>query len=167
MERPSRCVLVNSGNENSRSNGVGFLVHKSVSPYISDYQGISDRLAMLSLQGKDNKIIFIQVYFPTTSYPDEDVEKLYDQIQKLIDKIPQRDSLFIMGDFNARVGGLHSTYPSSVGKHTIGSNNKRGERLASFCSANNFYITNTSFQKRKLHTRVVVKRPFLPLHLVP
>ena len=149
---PSGHFLFNSGNDNSRSNGVGFLVNKSVSPYISDYQGISDRLCMLSLQGKDNKIVFIQVYFPTTSYPDEDVEKLYDQIQKLIDNIPQRDSLFIMGDFNARVGGLHSTYPSCVGKHTIGYNNKRGERLASFCSANNFHITNTFFQKRKLHT---------------
>jgi len=136
----------------SRSNGVGFLVHKSVSPYISDYQGISDRLAMLSLQGKNNKIVFIQVYFPTTSYPDEDVEKLYDQIQKLIDNIPQRDFLFVIGDFNARVGGLHPTYPKCVGKYTIGSNNKRGEHLVSFCSANNFYITNTFIPKRKLHT---------------
>jgi len=122
------------------------------SPYISDYQGISDRLAMLSLQRNNNKIVFIQVYFPTTSYPDEDVEKLYDQIQKLIDNIPQRDFLFVMGDFNARVGGLHPTYPKCVGKYTIGSNSKRGEQLASFCSANNFYITNTFFPKRKLHT---------------
>jgi len=76
------------------------------SPYISDYQGISDRLAMLSLQRNNNKIVFIQVYFLTTSYTgwfteitidnkrinctDEEVEKLYDQIQKLIDSIPQR-----------------------------------------------------------------------------
>ena len=149
---PSGHFLFNSGNETSRSNGTGFLVHKSVSPFISDYQGISDRLAVLSLQGKDNKIVFIQVYFPTSSHPDEDVDKLYDQIQNIIDTIPQRDFLFIMGDFNARVGGLHSAYPNCVGKHTIGSSNNRGERLASFCSANNLYITNTFIRERRLHT---------------
>ena len=149
---PSGHYLFNSGNETSRSNGTGFLIHKSVSPFISDYQGISDRLAMLSLQGKDNKIVFIQAYFPTLQHPDEEVDKLYNQIQELLDKIPSRNSVFIMGDFNARVGGLHSTYPNCVGKHTIGSNNSRGERLASFCSANNLYITNTFFQKRRLHT---------------
>ena len=59
---PSGHFLFNSGNDNSRSNGTGFLVHKSISPFISDYQGISDRLAVLSLQGRDNKIVFIQVY---------------------------------------------------------------------------------------------------------
>jgi len=51
-------------------------------------------------------------------YPDEDVEKLYEQIQKLIDNIPQRDFL----------GGLHPTYPKCVGKYTI---NKRGKHLVS------------------------------------
>ena len=144
--------LLNSGNGESRSNGTGFLVNKNVSPFICDFKDISDRLALLALQGKDNKIFFIQVYFPTLSHPDEEVDELYDQVQKLIDAIPSRHTLFIMGDFNARVGGLNTSYPSSIGKHTIGSSNKRGERLASFCSANNLYVTNTFFKKRRIHT---------------
>ena len=60
---PSGHFLFNSGNEISRSNGTGFLVNKSVSPFISDYQGISDRLAVLSLQGKDNKNCFYTSLF--------------------------------------------------------------------------------------------------------
>ena len=107
---------------------------------------------MLKLQGKENKIVLIQAYFPSLSYPEDEVEKLYSQIQLLLDKIPSRDFVFIMGDFNARVGGLHTTYPNHVGKHNIGSSNERGERLASFCSANNLYITNTFFKKRRIHT---------------
>jgi len=122
------------------------LVHKSISSCIVEYQGISDRLAILKLQGKENKIVLIQVYFPTTSHPDEEVEQLYKQIQELLDKIPNRDFVFIMGDFNARVGGLHTTYPNIIGKHTIGSSTDRGERLASFCSVNSLYITNTFFK---------------------
>ena len=71
--------LLNSGNGESRSNGTGFLVNKKVSPFICDFKDISDRLALLALQGKDNKIFFIQVYFPTLTHPDEEVEELYDQ----------------------------------------------------------------------------------------
>ena len=149
---PSGHYFYNSGNGETRSNGTGFLVHKSISSSIIEYLPISDRLAMLKLQGKENKIVLIQVYFPTLSYPDDEVEKLYSQVQLLLDKIPSRDFVFIMGDFNARVGGLHTTYPNHVGKHTIGSSNERGERLASFCSANNLYITNTFFKKRRIHT---------------
>ena len=135
---PSGHKLFNSGNEVSRSNGTGFLVHKSTTHLISDYKDISDRLALLSLQGKDNKIVFIQAYFPTSDHPDEEVESLYSQVQELIDKIPKRDFVFVMGDFNARIGGLHSIYPQCIGKHNIGQHNERGERLASFCMANNY-----------------------------
>ena len=149
---PSGHKLFNSGNEVSRSNGTGFLVHKSITHLVSDYKDISDRLALLSLQGKDNKIVFIQVYFPTLEHPDEEVESLYSQVQELIDKIPKRDFVFVMGDFNARIGGLHSIYPHCIGKHNIGQHNERGERLASFCMTNNFYITNTFFDKRRIHT---------------
>ena len=145
-------LLFNSGNETSRSNGVGFLVNKVISSSVCDYLGISDRLATLTLQAKENKIVFIQVYFPTNSHSDDEVDKLYDEIQGIIDKVPKRDHLFIMGDFNARVGNLHSSYPHCVGKHTIGAWNDRGVRLANFCSSNNLYITNTFFEKRRLHT---------------
>ena len=80
---------------------------QNISSYVCDYQGLSDRFATLSLHGKENKIIFIQVYFPTSSHPDNEVEKLYDEIQDIIDKVPKRDYLFVIGDFNARVGNLH------------------------------------------------------------
>ena len=149
---PSGHFFFNSGNNLTRTNGVGFLVHKSLSPFISDYDDISDRLATLTLQGKENKVVFIQVYFPTTSHTDEEVDALYDQIQVIVDKTSKRDFLFIMGDFNARVGGLHNIYPKCVGKYTFGISNDRGERLAGFCTANNLCVTNTFFQKRRRHT---------------
>ena len=149
---PSGHKLYNSGNGLTRTNGVGFLVHKALVPFIYDYKDISDRLAVLILQGKENKIVLIQVYFPTSTYPDEDVERLYDQVQNVIDGTSKRDFLFVMGDFNARVGGFHSIYPKCVGKFTHGTGNERGERLASFCTANNLSITNTFFQKRRIHS---------------
>ena len=58
--------------------------------------------------------------------PGEAVDRLYDEIQEIIDRTPKCDQLFIMGDFNARIGNLNSTYPSCSGKHTIGVHNDQG-----------------------------------------
>ena len=148
----SGCQLFLSGNDISRSNGVGFLVNKSFVPLVNDYEAISDRLSVMSLKGKFSKIRFIQCYFPTTTHPDEEVIELYDQIQSIVDNIPARDHLFIMGDFNCKIGNLHANYPSSIGKHTLGNANDRGELLAKFCISNNLIVTNSMFQKKILYT---------------
>ena len=86
---PSGHKFFNSGNKTSRTNGVAFLVNKVLVPFISDYIDISDRLAVLTLQGEETKIHFIQVDFPTTTHPGVEVDRLYDQIQSIIDKTPQ------------------------------------------------------------------------------
>ena len=93
-----------SSNETSRSNGVGFLVNKTCLPLLEDYQPISDRLALLTLKGKFSRLVFIQCYFPTSSHPDEEILELYDNVQSIINDIPKRDHLFIMGDFNCKLG---------------------------------------------------------------
>ena len=77
-----------SGNDTSRSNGVGFLVNKTLAPLVEDYQPISDRLAMLTVKTKFSKIFFIQCYFPTSTYPDEDISDMYDQIETILKNIP-------------------------------------------------------------------------------
>ncbi len=136
----------------SRSNGVGFLVHKKYVPLITDYKPQSDRLTSLTLKDKFSKIHFVQCYMPTSDKEDEEVEKIYDEIQTLIKDIPKRDHVFIMGDFNCKIGGLHINYGNFIGKHTLGKYNERGERLAQFCARNDLKITNSFFQKRKLCT---------------
>ncbi len=58
---------------------------------------ILDRLAMLTLKGKFAKMVFIQCYFQTLDHDDTEIEKLYDQVQTLVDGTPKRDHLFDMG----------------------------------------------------------------------
>ena len=57
-----------------------------------------------------------------------------------------------MGDFNCKVGGLNTTYPKAIGKHTPGVTNARGRLLAKFCVRNALVATNTIFKKRKHFT---------------
>ena len=52
---------------------------------------------------------------------------MYDQIETILKNIPRRDHLFVMGDFNRKVGNLNIDYPDAIGKHTIGQANERGE----------------------------------------
>ena len=94
----------------------------------------------------------MQCYFPTSSHPDEEILELYDNVQSIINDIPKRDHLFIMGDFHCKLGQLHNTFPSAIGKHTLSTANSRGKLLAQFCMKNNLLVTNTMFQKKKLFT---------------
>ena len=121
-----------SGNETSRSNGVGFLVKNNLVSLIDKYEPISDRLAVLSLKTKFCNIVFLQCYFPTTDYPDEDIMEMYEEIEEIIRLVPKRDDLYVMGDFNCKVGDLHINYPEAVGKHTTGQSNTRANFLQNF-----------------------------------
>ncbi|XP_063546234.1 uncharacterized protein LOC134754088 [Cydia strobilella] len=89
---------------------------------------------------------------PTGSHPDDEIEKMYDNIDTILDAVQDNDNLIIMGDFNAVVGeGIEDNI---VGKFGLGKRNKRGDRLVQFCKKNNLFISNTIFQqpKRRLYT---------------
>ena len=51
------------------------------------------------------------------------MKQKYFMMKDIIDKVPKRDYLFVIGDLNVRIGNVHSSYPSCVGKNTIGISN--------------------------------------------
>ena len=151
-------LLFNSGvPETSRKfGGVGFIVHKEHKDNILEFKAISERLALLKVKGKSNNQVYIQCYAPTSTYSDEDVESFYNSLQDAIDQTANRDDLFVLGDFNAKVGGTHHLYPDVIGLHSNIERgyNPRGQRLIDFCTRNSLSITNTFFQHRRKHTWV-------------
>ena len=76
----------------------------------------------------------------------------YEGLQDLLELTPQKDVLFIIGDWNAKVGSQET--PGVTGKFGLGIRNEVGQRLIEFCQENALVITNTLFQqhKRKLYT---------------
>ena len=103
-------------------------------------------------QGKPLNITVIQVYIPTTNAKAE-VERFYEDLQDLLELTPQKDVLFIIGDWNAKVGSQE--IPGITGKFGLGVQNEAGQRLTEFCQKNILVIANTLFQqhKRRLYTR--------------
>ena len=106
----------------------------------------------LCFQGKPFNITVIQVYAPTSNAEEAEVEQFYEELQDLLELTPKKDVLFIIGDWNAKVGSQETL--GVTGKFGLGIQNEVGQRLIEFCQENALVITNTLFQqhKRRLYT---------------
>ncbi|CAI2738694.1 unnamed protein product, partial [Dicrocoelium dendriticum] len=69
----------------------------------------------------------------------------YTKLSSVIRSVPKSDRLFLLGDFNARVGRDASAWTDVIGAHGIGSANANGDRLLSLCATHGLTITNTRF----------------------
>ena len=98
-------------------------------------------------QGKPFNITVIQVYSPIINAEEAEVEQLYEDLQDLLELTPKKDVLFIIGDWNAKVGSQE--IPGVIGKFGLGVQNETGRRLTEFCQENALVIANTLFQQHK------------------
>ena len=103
-------------------------------------------------QGKPFNIMVIQVYALTSNTEEAEVEWFYEDLQDLLELTPKKDVLFIITDWNAKVGSQET--PGVTGKFGLGVQNETGQRLIEFCQENALVIASTLFQqlKRKLYT---------------
>ena len=99
------------------------------------------------LQGKPVSITVIQVYAPTSNAEEAEVEQFYEDLQDFLELTPKKDVLFIIGDWNVKVGSQET--PGVTGKFGLGIRNEAGQRLIEFCQENALVIANTLFQQRK------------------
>ena len=103
-------------------------------------------------QGKPFNITVIQIDAPTSNAEDTDVEEFSDDLQDLLELTPKKDVLFIIGDWNVKVGSQE--IPAVTGKFGPGVQNEAGQRLTEFCQENALVIANILFHqhKRRLYT---------------
>ena len=98
-------------------------------------------------QGKPFSITVIQVYDPATNAQEAEVEWFYEDLQDLLELAPKKDVLFIIGDWNAKVGSQE--IPGVTGKFGLRVKNEAGQKLTEFCQENTLVIANTLFQQYK------------------
>ena len=82
-------------------------------------------------QGKPFKITVIRVYAPTSNAEEAEVERFFEDLQGLLELTPKKDILFIIGDWNAKVGSQE--IPGVTGKFGLGMWNEAGQKLIEFC----------------------------------
>ena len=98
-------------------------------------------------QDKPFNIRVIQVYAPTRNAEEAEVEQFYEDLQDLLELTPKKDVLFIIGDWNAKVGSQET--PGVTGKFGSGVWIESGKRLKEFCKESPLVIANTLFQQHK------------------
>ena len=127
---------------------VAIVVHKSIERSVVKKTVYNDRIIAIKVHVEPINILMMQVYMPTSEHEDEEVEELYD----IIEKIPEEDGKcntnnIIMGDWNSVVGD--EPYRKIVGPHGIGRKKHRGQMLINFCERNGLIVTNTWVRKPK------------------
>ena len=148
---PDDHYILYCGQESLRRNGVANIVNKTVQNAVLGCNLKNDRIISVHFQGKPFNIAVIQVYAPTSSTEEAEVEWSYEDLQDLLELTPKKDALFIIGDWNAKVGSQE--IPGVTGKFVLGVRNEAGQRLIEFCQENALVIANTLFHlhKRRLY----------------
>ena len=98
-------------------------------------------------QGKPFTITVIQVYTLTSNAEEVEVEQFYEDLQDLLELTHKKYVLFVIGDWNAKVGSQET--PGVTGKFGLGVQNEAGKRLIEFCQENALVIANTLFEQHK------------------
>ena len=106
----------------------------------------NSRMISVRFQGKPFNITVIQVYAPTSNNEEAEVEWFYEDVQDL-ELTPKKDVLFILGDWNAKVGSQET--PGVTGKFGLGVQNEAGQRITELCQENTLVTANTLFQQHK------------------
>ena len=134
------------GQEPLRRNGVAIMVNKS--PKCSTWMQSQKRQNDLcsfprqTIQYHSNPSLC-----PTSNAEEAEVERSYEDLQDLLELTPKKDVLFIIEDWNAKVGSQE--IPGVTGKFGLGIRNEAGQRLIKFCQENTLVIGNTLFQQHK------------------
>ena len=134
------------GQESFRRNEVVLIVNKRVQNAVLGCK-LKNKMILVHFQGKPFNIIIIQVYAPTSNAKKADIEWFYEDLQDLLELTSKKDVLFIIGDWNTKVGSQE--IPGVTAKFDLGVKNKAGQRLTDFFQENTLVIANTHFQQHK------------------
>ena len=111
-----------------RRNGVTLIVNKRVRNAVFGCSLKNGRMISVHFQGKPFNITVIQVYAQTSNVEEAEVERFYEDLQELLEtRTPKKDALFIIGDWNTKVGSQE--LPGVTGKFGLGVQNEAWQRL--------------------------------------
>ena len=118
------------GQESLRRNGVAIMVNKRVRNAVLGCNLKNERMIFVRFQRKPFNITVIQVYAPTSNAEEAKVERFYEDLQDRLELTPKKDVLFIIGDWNAKIGSQET--PGVTGKFGLGIWNEAGQRQIQF-----------------------------------
>ena len=139
------------GSGEHREYGVGFAVRNSLLSMSEPGSNGSERLLTLRLNTTAGPVTLVSVYAPTMSATSDTKDEFYENLAAIISSVPNNEQLILLGDFNARVGANHDTWPSCIGQFGVGKMNENGQRLLELCTYHDLCIANSYFRTKPQH----------------
>ena len=136
-----------SGNDNIERKGVAFICTEKIKKCVLGFNPISDRIITIRIQVKPIHFTFIQVYAPTSTADEKEMDYVYDALQKTIDILPKGDIMYVIGDWNAKVGKQNTA--GVTGNFELGIRNEIGDTMVDFYSRNSLVVMNTIFKQHE------------------
>ena len=144
-------VMVYSRQQKQHKNEVGVMLTLQVAKSMVGFHALSDWVLILKIASKPFNLVIIQVYAPTSTSSDEDIEQFYNDLDSAHKKAGSQDMPIVMGELNAKVGTEQDPLLEVVGRHGLGSCNERGDIWVDWCTTHDKVITNTWFQHHNRH----------------
>lgn len=145
-------TLFYSGTNNGRhENGVGFMINKKILHNTKSFTPVNDRICYIKIFGRHFDLILINCYAPTEDKADDIKEKFYDELETVVNSLPNHCSKMIVGDFNAKIGREH-IYRPIIGPDSLHEiSNDNGTRLIHFATSQELTIRSTYFPRKDVH----------------
>ncbi|XP_047495828.1 craniofacial development protein 2-like [Penaeus chinensis] len=137
--------------EEPRQHGVGFAIKNTLMTSIEPPSAGTERILTLRLSTSCGSANIISVYAPTLYSTPEDKDQFYGALDDIISQTPSTDMLYLLGDFNARVGADHEAWLSCIGAYGRGKINENGQCLLELCCYHGLCVTNTFFPCKEIH----------------
>ena len=119
--------------------GVAVILSEKMQRCVKSWKCVkSERIGVVKLKVA-KECYMVQVYAPTDDSQDEDKDKFYAEMRKVVSSVGRRETLIVMGDLNARVGRSTEVWGGALGCYGEDTSNESGVRLLSFCSVNELY----------------------------
>ena len=119
---------------------VPVLMSEGTSRLVKSWQCVNERIVVVNMKVDREWMTLVQVYAPRDGSKVEEKECFYSDLQEVIAKLGRKETLVIMGDFNARVGKDCEAWENVIGKNGERGNNDSGGKLLRFCAMNDMLV---------------------------
>lgn len=145
-------MLYSGRDGNAHLSGGAMLLSRKAASCLISWSLVNDRITMARFNSRYIRTSIVQVYAPTNDTEKEAKYVFYEQVQKVLDKIPKHDILILMGDWNAKVRDQQGGEEGVVGHHGLhGERSENGERIVELCASNNMAIATILFPHKDVH----------------
>ncbi|KAG0725429.1 Craniofacial development protein 2 [Chionoecetes opilio] len=134
-----------------RVRGVAIGISNKLQPSVIEVTPVDEHIMRVRMKHTLGFMSLVAVYAPTEMRKTEEKEMFYAKLDSVLDQCPPRDTLVVLGDFNATTGTVRDGYELCVGPHGSGTRNTNSSLLLNFARSRRLRIAGSWYQRPELH----------------